>query len=369
MQKNIGVLEPQSSLGFSSPQAFCPTAGLSSGQAVSAPIGIVLLGVGRWGSHLLRNILALPQARLVAVVETSPDRLDALAQNVDLERVTLTADWRSALQLPGVSAAIVATPAASHYPLIRYALEQGLHVLAEKPLTLSVTEAAELCYLATQQQRQLVVDHTYLFHPAVRRGQMAIRQGQLGELRYGYAARTHLGPVRQDVDALWDLAIHDIAIFNCWLNAMPIQVQAQGAAWLQPQAAHLSDLVWVKLTYPSGFQAFIHLCWSNPDKQRRLSIVGSEAALTFDELAANPLTLRQGRFEQLQQQFVPANLGDQVLELDAEEPLRSVCTHFLDCITHNMPSLISSGWIGTDLIRVLAALTQSLQQGGQPIAL
>jgi predicted dehydrogenase len=169
-------------------------------------------------------------------------------------------------------------------------------VLAEKPLTLKLSESQALCDLAQQQQRQLVIDHTYLFHPVVETGQQVIAKGKLGDLRYGYAARTHLEPVRPDVDALWDLAIHDIAIFNTWLGQTPIQVQATGTVWLQPDRefetdriqdltpisnSGLSDIVMATLTYPNGFRAFLHLCWLNPDKQRRLGVVGSEGTLIF----------------------------------------------------------------------------------------
>jgi predicted dehydrogenase len=336
---------------------------------------IALLGGGRWGTHLLRNFLALPEATVVAVVDPFADRLTQLAQQFSLDQVLLTTDWLEAMQLEGVEAVAIATPAATHYELIKAALNRGLHVLAEKPLTLDPAESLELCRLAEFQQRQLVIDHTYLFHPAVQRGRAAITQQKVGGLRYGYADRTHLGPIRQDVDALWDLAIHDIAIFNYWLNETPIQVQAQGTVWLQPKGEPqqfvkgLSDLVWVRLTYPSGFQAFIHLCWSNPDKQRRLSLVGDRGTLVFDELSsAAPLTLQQGHLEQVEQQFFPANQQQQVLELAQTEPLQEVCRHFLECAHFNKPSEISSGRLGAELVAVLSALTRSLNQGGETVA-
>lgn len=303
--------------------------------AAARPTGIALLGGGRWGTHLLRNFLKLPRVNVLAVVDPFAEQLQALAQTFNLDsRVLLTADWMQAMQLEGVEAVAIATPAATHYPLIKAALQQGLHVLAEKPLTLDPVEAIELCQLAVAQQRQLVIDHTYLFHPAVQRGQEVMRQHVLGGLRYGYADRTHLGPIRQDVDALWDLAIHDIAIFNCWLNQTPIQVQAQSTVWLQPQAQPqfpkgLSDLVWVRLTYPSGFQAFIHLCWSNPHKQRRLCLVGDRGTLVFDELlSAAPLTFQRGHLEAAGQRFSPVNQQQQILELAQTEPLQEVCRHF-----------------------------------------
>jgi predicted dehydrogenase len=370
--ENIALVSSPQSLATSVTRLRPQSSDLTTQQTV----GIAVFGVGRWGSHLLRNFLAHPQARVVAVVDPRVDRLSTFAQQYAIEsQVVLTPDWTEALQLPGVEAVVVATPAVTHYMVIQAALQQGHHVLAEKPLTLEVTEALKLCHLAAQQQRQLVIDHTYLFHPAVGQGREVVQQGALGKLRYGYATRTHLGPVRQDVDALWDLAIHDIAIFNHWLNETPTQVQAQGTVWLQPGcsglgsfAQGLSDMVWVKLTYPSGFQAFIHLCWSNADKQRRLCLAGSQGTLVFDELRATaPLTLLQGRLESIDQQFVPLDQHEQVLSIAAVEPLQQVCSHFLNCAQHNTPSQVSPGWLGAELVQILSALTASLHQGGAPM--
>ncbi len=340
-------------------------------------INLALFGAGRWGVHLLRNFLAHPQAVVAAVVDPQVDQLEAIRQKFQLApQVKLMTDWRLAMELDDIEAVAIATPAVTHYPLIKTALHQGRHVLAEKPLTLDPKECLELCQLAEQQRRQIVIDHTYLFHPAVQRGKTVIQKGGVGDLRYGYAARTHLGPVRKDVDALWDLAIHDIAIFNHWLGEEPIQVQAQGTIWLQTQTdapnfpTGLSDLVWLKLTYPSGFQAFIHLCWSNPDKQRRLCLMGHKGTLVFDELKPDRmLTLQQGRIELQSNKLIPAGVKQEILELDNSEPLGQVCDHFLTCVKDHQASQISSGRIGTGLVKILSALSESLHQGGQIVSI
>ncbi|MEH2038580.1 Gfo/Idh/MocA family protein [Nostoc sp.] len=351
-------------------------------------IKIAVIGVGRWGVHLLRNFLAHPQVNVVAVVDPHPERLAAVKQQFNLDKnVLLTTQWENLKRVPGLTGVAIATPATTHYALIKDALQQGYHVLAEKPLTLNPAECQELCQLADEHYLILTVDHTYLFHPAVERGKTVVQAGKLGDLRYGYATRTHLGPVRQDVDALWDLAIHDIAIFNAWLGQIPVQVQATGTVWLQgaggqgsrgaevspsdsalPQG--LADLVWLTLTYPDGFQAYIHLCWLNPDKQRRLGIVGSLGSLIFDEMSiSSPLTLLHGEFEQQGNQFIPVNQRQIALELEPGEPLGRVCSSFVASILNNTPSEISSGWVGTELVKILAALTLSLSQGGKPVFL
>ncbi|MDZ7960823.1 MAG: Gfo/Idh/MocA family oxidoreductase [Aulosira sp. DedQUE10] len=356
-------------------------------------ITIAILGVGRWGVHLLRNFLEHPQVRIGAVVDPNPERLAALKRQYKLdENVLLTTEWQAIKELPDLMAVAIATPATTHYHLIKDALNQGYHVLAEKPLTLDPLECRELCELAEQRHLILMVDHTYLFHPAVEQGQAVVQAGKLGNLRYGYATRTHLGPVRQDVDALWDLAIHDIAIFNSWLGQLPVKVQATGTVWLQgagvqedkvdktnnfdssssPSSPHqeLADLVWVTLTYADGFQAYIHLCWLNTDKQRRLAVVGNRGSLIFDEMSSlSPLTLLNGELEYQDNQFLPLNQSQEVLQIEKGEPLQRVCDRFITCILTNTPPVVSSGWVGTELVQILAALTVSLQRGGQTVFL
>lgn len=342
---------------------------------MSTQTGIAVLGAGRWGVHLVRNFLEHPQARLVAVVDPNPELLAAVRSRFKFEDdVVLATDWEALKQIAGIEAVAIATPAATHYSLIMAALTQGYHVLAEKPLALDPAQCQSLCQLAEQLHRQLMVDHTYLFHPAVERGKAVIQAGDLGNLRYGYATRTHLGPVRQDVDALWDLAIHDIAIFNTWLGQTPISVQATGTVWLQQRSPSLTqglaDLVWATLTYPDGFQAFIHLCWLNPDKQRRLGVVGSNGCLIFDELSKEaPLTLLHGNLDMSGTHFTPVNQSCQVLDIEPGEPLQRVCDRFLSCVRQNTDSPISSGWVGTHLVEILSALTQSLKQDGKPVHL
>ena len=342
---------------------------MAPSSALSKPVNIALLGAGRWGTHLLRNFLAHPHMKLRAVVEASPERLAAVRSDLD-SSVLVTGDWRAAMDLEGLDACAIATPAATHYELIEAALNKGLHVLAEKPLTLDVESSRALCELAKAKQCQLVVDHTYLFHGAVEAGKQAI--SNLGPLRYGYATRTHLGPVRRDVDALWDLAIHDISIFNHWLGESPTQVQCQGSSWLQPKIKTslspngLADVVWCRLQYPSGFQATIHLCWTNPDKQRRLCVVGDEATLIFDEMnREQPLVEQRGSFTEEDGWFTPQNIESVAIELPECEPLSNVCNHFVRCIERDKGSAISSAEVGTNLVTILVALSTSMEEQGK----
>ncbi len=344
-------------------------------------ISVAVLGVGRWGTHLLRNLLEHPQGDVRAIADSHSENLDRAIHRFELgNSILVTTQWQEAIAIPGIQAVVIATPASTHTELIRAALKQNLHVMVEKPITLNVAEAEELCALADHHQRCLVVDHTYLFNPAIAAGRSVMQHGFLGELRYGYASRTHLGPVRSDVDALWDLAIHDIAIFNHWLGDRPYQVSASGLAWLQPENKHsylfpngLADVVWAQLFYPSGFQVMIHLCWLNTDKQRKLCVVGTQGTLVFDEMQRdNPLMLLRGHLQQEGASFLPEGQYQEAIALEAVEPLKQVCVHFLDQVqgglSSSFPSNHSNGQVGTDLIRVLTALSQSLNEEGRAIA-
>lgn len=328
-------------------------------------IGLVILGVGRWGVHFVRNFLHHPSVNLIGIVDPSQDNLENCKTKfkINEQEIILTTQWEK-IRHKNINAVVIATPASTHYSLIADALSLGYHVLSEKPLTLEPSECLALTQLAQQQQRILFVDHTYLFHPVVKKGVEIMRAQRLGVLRYGYASRTHLGPVRQDVDALWDLAIHDIAIFNHWLDETPISVQAQGTTWLQ---AELADVVWATLIYPSGFKAYLHLCWLNTDKQRRLCIVGTQGSLIFDEMSSNePLVLQHGYFED---KYVPTGLEKEVISVSSGEPLKNVCDRFIESIQNQSVELIASGQVATDLVRVLKGLSLSLQKNGAIIEL
>lgn len=349
------------------------------------PIKVAVIGNGRWGVHLIRNFQNHPGFEVVAIADRNSEQLKAVGQRFQLNSECLFRDGLVALEVPGLEAVAIATPACSHYDLIVAALERGYHVLAEKPLTINPAKSWELWQLAQQQNCQLFVDHTYLFNPVVHRGQKVISQGILGELRYGYATRTHLEPVRQDVDVLWDLAIHDIAIFNTWLGQKPISVQATGTVWLQSDRSlqtednsaplpsnkpGLSDLVVATLTYPNNFQVFLHLCWLNPDKQRRLAVVGREGTLIFDELSSeSPLTLQKGYLEAVNGGWKGAGQSREILQVPPGEPLKQVCDRFFECVKANEPCSISSGKVGAELVDILWGLSKSLQSGGMPVLL
>lgn len=350
-----------------------------------APIQIAVLGAGRWGRHFVRHFSQHPHAQLVAVADPSAAALESIAAQTPSADTIAWCESHQALlaRAETCQAIVIATPAATHFDLVQMALARGLHVLVEKPLTFSPADCLVLDRQARAADRCLFVDHTYGFHPAVTQGAIAVQSGILGELRYGYGARTHLGPVRGDVDALWDLAIHDLTIFSQWLGETPCAVTAQGRTWLQPgdrppsgadprdhphPPTGLADWVWLTWDYPSGRCTTLQVGWSNPDKQRRLAVVGSEGTLIFDELrSAAPLVLRRGRLVSSETGWHPDDHGEHILEVPPGEPLRLVCDQFLAAIAGASVPPVAQASQAAQWVAVLAATSQSLNSNGQRI--
>ncbi|MEM1367367.1 MAG: Gfo/Idh/MocA family oxidoreductase [Cyanobacteria bacterium P01_H01_bin.15] len=321
-------------------------------------VKLAILGAGRWGTHLIRNFFTHAQSEVVAIADPDPARLEACREKFQLgATVSLVSDWRKLQKISDLDAVVVVTPASTHLEIIEAALNWGCHILAEKPLTLEASTCEHLAQLAQSRERILMVDHTYLFHPAVEVAKSAIAAGKLGDIQYGYATRTNLGPVRQDVDALWDLAIHDIAIFNYWLDATPTRVEAQSKMWLQPESA---DWVQGTMFYPNDIPVKTHWCWANPDKQRRLGLVGSEGTLIFDELASSPVVIQQGHFIKSGEKYLPENLETIPLAVPPAEPLAQMCAYFLDCVLSGRQPERSDAQVGKALVQILAHFTEAL---------
>ena len=321
---------------------------------------IIIVGVGRWGKHLVRNFLEHPAAEIIGIVDPNPVNLQQCQQLYQLNshQIKLVSSWQEIKDDSRIDAVVIATPASTHYQLVKSALNCGYHVLAEKPLTLNSTECLELTQLANTKNLQLFIDHTYLFNPIVKRSQELVNQGKIGNLRYGYSSRTNLGPIRQDVNSLWDLAIHDLAIFNFILGQSPVKVQAESQTWLQP---NLADLVWLKLIYPDNFMTTIHVSWLNPDKQRKLVIVGDQGSLIFDEMSPDsPLSLQQGYLVEQENYYLPQGLQTEVIKVPQAEPLKLICDRFLTNIQTGATDELSGGQLATNLVKILEALNLSL---------
>lgn len=337
---------------------------------MTGAVGIAVLGCGHWGINYVRVFNEVPQARVVAVCDPRADRLAEVARRFPGAGLTTRAE--DALRMDGVDAAVVCTEASAHHRLARQALAAGKPVLVEKPLTISVSDAEDLIDLSESRRLTLMVGHTFIYNSGVRKVKEVMGQIGVGRLYYLYARRTNLGPIRRDVNALWDLAPHDVSIFNHLLGGVPEWASAVGAKVLRNGR---EDVGFVSLGYAGGIVGHIHVSWSDPHKVREVVVVGSDRRIVFDDL--NPL--EQVRiFERgvAASERGASNVNeDQVLmrdgdivspRVDASEPLKNQCLHFLDCVGGG-GSPLTGGREGRDVVRVMKAIDRSLARQGAPV--
>lgn len=242
-------------------------------------LGIGVIGCGHWGPNHIRVFEALERCSVRACADLNPSRLARVQAR--FPRVRAITDYRELLDDPTIDAVVIATPTATHFDIAGESLRAGKHVLVEKPLCLHGDEALELCGLARQQRRVLMVGHVFVFNGGIIKLGELIAAGALGRVQYLDAVRTNLGPVRGDVNALYDLATHDISICNYLLGSTPIAVSALGRCISQET---IEDVAFATLQYPDGTLAHLHASWLNPHKVRTVTVVGSSKMAHWDDL-------------------------------------------------------------------------------------
>lgn len=326
---------------------------------------LAVVGVGSWGQNLLRNFCAILGEERVVACDTDRKRLAAIKASYPY--VHRTSDFSEVLDDPQIEAVVIATPVVTHFTLARQALLAGKHAFVEKPMAMRSSEAQELIRLAEQNRRILMVDHLLEYHPAVERLRQLLEEGELGEIFYIYSQRLNLGIIRMEENALWSLGPHDISVMLYLLGEEPHSVDAKGACYLQEG---IEDVVFVTLKFPRGVRAHLHLSWLDPQKVRKLVVVGSRKMAVFDDVASQKLLLFDKGASKGPQDFVIYDRGMQSVALGSaeREPLRAACEHFLHCIERGEPPR-SDGYDGLRVLRVLEAAQRSLDQDGQTVAL
>lgn len=333
-------------------------------------LGVLVVGCGYWGRNYVRIFGELADAAVVAVCDGDVTRLDAAGRAHPHALLTTSLD--EALALPEVDVAVVCTPATTHEQVAIACLRAGKHVLLEKPMATTTVEADAMNVAADEAGHLLMVGHTFLFNAGVRKVREYIERGDVGSVYYIYSQRTSLGPIRDDVDALWDLAPHDIAIFNYLLGTSPQWVSAVGGHVLGRDQV---DVGFVSLGYPGGIVAHMHVSWADPFKVREVVVVGSRQRIVFSD--TNPLervkVFEKGieadnhespTFGEFHYLLRDGQIVSPVVE--ATEPLKNQCQHFLDCVREGRRP-ISDGLVGRGVVSVMEAVDQSLLADGHPI--
>ncbi len=315
-----------------------------------------LVGLGYWGPNLARNLDEL--ADLKWLCDASPDARERYTERYPHARVTESYD--DLLDDPELDAVVLATPAATHYELSKRALEAGKHVLVEKPPALNADEAEDAVAIAEARGLVLMPGHLLLYHPAVRKLKELIDSGELGEVLCVYSNRQNLGKIRTDENALWSLGVHDLSVILHLLGEEPSEMWAHGNSFLTPG---VEDVVFSYLRFPSGKIAHMHLSWLDPHKMRRITVVGKEKMVVFDdmELERKVTIYEKGPWQPTETYGEwQTRTGDIFSpKIPSDEPLRLECRHFIDLVEGNGDPL-EAAHDGLAVVRVLEQLQASL---------
>lgn len=328
-------------------------------------INVGVVGYGYWGPNLVRNLAECEGARVAAISDRRAERRTLAARQHPTASVV--EDGAALLADPALDAVVVATPITSHFELVRAALRAGKHVLVEKPLAHSVEHAKALVDEALRANVVLMVDHTFIYTGAVRAVKRLIEAGDLGRIYYFDSVRVNLGLVQADTNVLWDLAPHDFAIMDYWLETRPAAVSAFGSSHVNG----LEDIAYVTLLFQDNTIAHFHVNWLAPAKIRRIIVGGSRKMVVYDDMETSEkvkvydkgVTVGAPDPYQMRVQY---RVGDMFSpHVDSAEALRVECEHFIECVnTGTRP--VTDGEAGLRVVELLEAAGRSLRMGGVP---
>jgi predicted dehydrogenase len=333
-------------------------------------INIAVIGFGYWGPNLVRNFQECANARVVVCCDKNQERLSQVKSKY--HSIETCTDFNDVLKNPHVDAVVISTPVATHYEFARKAFENGKHVLVEKPVTASVSEAEKLVELADRNGLIFMVDHTFIYTGAVRKMKELIDKGDIGDLYYFDSVRINLGLIQRDVNVLWDLAPHDIAILDHLVKEKPVSVCANGACHV---GNGLENIAYLTVYFSSGLIAHFHNNWLSPVKIRTMLIGGSKKTIHYDDMEASEKVKIYDRGvdiatpEGVRDVLVSYRLGDMwAPRLDTSEALKLVAKEFADCIEKGH-SPLTDGVSGLNVVKILEASEMSIKHRGREVKL
>ena len=326
-----------------------------------------VIGCGYWGPQLVRNLHEMPNVELVAVADSKPERLQNIGARYP--EVSLFGSHTELLE-SDVEAVVISTPIHTHHAIASDALRAGKHVLIEKPLAASTSEAIDLIGLGQSTGRVVMVGHTFIYNPAVQELRRLVGDGDLGRIYYVDAARLNLGQFQRRADVIWDLAPHDISILIYVLGMAPVAVSARGSACVQDD---VHDVAYLELIFESGVSAHVHVSWLDPAKVRRITVVGDRQMAVYNDVSlvekirvydtgvGTPMTNNFGEFQ------LSYRHGQVTIPyITWQEPLRLECEHFVDCVRTGADPR-TDAMQGLAVVSALEAATESLRHGGRRV--
>jgi len=330
-------------------------------------IKIGQIGVGYWGPNVLRNFYDIENVEIKKVVDRDKNRQNyikkkysSLKTGHDIDEIITDKD---------IDAVIVSTPADLHYEMTKKVLLSGKHCFVEKPLALKTEEARELVKIAEEKGLVLMVGHVFLYNAAVNYLKRRISDGELGKIYYIYSQRLNLGRVRSNINALWNLAPHDISIVLYLLEKMPVSVSASGMSCIQKG---VEDVVFMNMKFNNGTIAHFHVSWLDPNKTRIMTIIGSKKMIIYDDVSDYKIQIfdkgididsknhYMGDFDSFGKFQLIKRAGDIVIpKIDFVEPLKSEAIHFIECIEKGKKPL-SDGENGLKVTQIIETAMESL---------
>jgi predicted dehydrogenase len=334
-------------------------------------INLAVVGCGYWGPNLIRNFMADMECRVRIVCDQNSERLSYVRRLYPA--VETCTDLDGVLENGEVDAVAIATPVRTHFEFARRSLESGKHTFIEKPMAASTQECMELIDLAKSRNLTLMVGHTYIFSPPVRKIKEIVRSGDLGEVQYVSSRRLNLGLFQTDINVAWDLAPHDISIILYVLDETPVSVNCQGKAHVNRK---IEDVTNMTLNFGNGGFATIQSSWLDPNKVREMTFVGSKRMLVYNDV--EPIEVIKiydkrvevpPHYDTFAEFHYSYHYGDMYSPyLKQVEPLKTECSHFLDCIrAGSKPE--TCGMQGLKVVQILEAASESLRRNGGRVEL
>lgn len=334
-------------------------------------INIGIIGYGYWGPNLVRNLAEISSFRVKAVSDLHQNRLNLVKGRYPT--IEITTNYKDLLNDKSIEAIAIATPVSTHFDLAMQALHADKHVFLEKPLTATSEQAIKLIKEAEKRKLVLMVDHTFVYTGAVRKIKEMIDSNKLGDIYYYDSVRVNLGLFQHDVDVMWDLAVHDLAIMDYVLPFHPIEVSATGMSHIPGSTKNIAYLT---LFFEGSLIAHTHVNWLAPVKLRRTLIGGSQKMIVYDDLEPSEkvkvydkgITVNKN-IDSIHQALIGYRTGDLwAPQLDMTEALRVEMLHFGSCIEKG-DNPITDGKAGLRVVQILEAATQSMANRGQLVKL
>jgi predicted dehydrogenase len=334
-------------------------------------INVGVVGCGYWGPNLIRNFRSLPECSLKVMCDVNEGRLRHL-KNLYPE-VEGETQYERMLARTDIDAVVVATSVRFHFSMAKASLLAGKHTLIEKPMASSAAECEELNEIARSKNLILMVGHTFLYSAPVRKIKEIVDNHDIGEIRYISARRLNLGLFQKDINVAWDLAPHDISIILYIMGELPHSINCRGGAHVTPG---IEDVTSMSLHFSKERSAIIHSSWHDPRKIREMTIVGSKRMIVYDDIAAqekikifDARVERPPHYDTFAEFQYAYHYGDiHIPYVKQDEPLKTECQHFLECI-RNGSVPITSGAAGMEVVQILEASSESLRLKGAPISL